>query len=203
MKLLIQFACMSGLVLGIFGCTSNAGREPNASMHHSVRNSDKIELPAGTLLKVELVDPLRSDTSLPGDAFLASIAEPVVVNGVAVLDNQTLIWGRVVDSVKSDRKKGSASLQLTLTDITESDRTTPIVTNVFTAGARIPRTDNLAAAPKGIYFVPFVRGKTTAPVGTLTTAASDSNIILGSREREVYFGPDTRINFTLLSPVKL
>jgi hypothetical protein len=152
---------------------------------------------------VELVDPLRSDTSLPGDAFLASIAEPVVVDGVTVLDSQTLIWGQVVDSVKSARRKGSASLQLTLTDITESDRTTPIVTNIFTAGARIPRSDGLAMPARGIYFVPFIRGKSRAPFGTLTTAASDSSVILGTKEREVYFGPDTRLNFTLLSPVGL
>jgi len=203
MKRLIQFACISGFVFVVFGCTSNTGHEPNTWMHHTVRKSDKIELPAGTLLKVELVDPLRSDTSLPGDAFLASIAEPVVVNGLTVLDSQTLIWGQVVDSVKSARRKGSASLQLTLTAITESDRTTPIVTNIFTAGARISTNDSVAVPAKGIYFVPFIRGKSKAPAGTLTTAASDSSIILGNREREVYFGPDTRINFTLLSPVEL
>jgi len=203
MKMLIHIACINGLLLGAFGCTSSPDRLPAAFPHQAIGRSAKIDLPAGTLLKVELVDPLRSDTSLPGDAFLASIAEPVIVNGVTVLDSQTLIWGQVVDSVKSDRKKGSSSLQLTLTGITESDRTTPIVTNVFTAGARTPKTDNLTVAAQGIYFVPFVRGKTTAPVGTLTTAASDSSIILSTKEREVYFGPDTRINFTLLSPVKL
>src|SRR4051812_22011078 len=131
MKKLFQFAWISGLLLGLYAC-SNGGpaRKPTALLHHPTRKTLNEELPAGTMLKVYLLDPLRSDTSMPGDAFLVSIAEPVVLDGVTILDSQTLIWGQVVDSVKSAQRKGSASLELTLTNITESERTIPIVTNV-------------------------------------------------------------------------
>jgi hypothetical protein len=192
MKTAIQFAFIAGLLSGLYSCTP--GLDPN---------SPKVLLPAGTLLKVSLVDPLRSDTSSPGDVFLVSMAEPVVMDGATVLDSQTFLWGKVVDSVESGRIKGSAGLQLTLIDITQSERTIPIVTNTFTAGPRIMRGGLVEAAESGIRRVPFLRENIKVPIGVLTTAAADSGVILGTREREIYFGPETRLNFTLLSAVEL
>ena len=40
-----------------------------------------VVIPSGTVLKVSLIDALNSDTSSAGDRFLASLAEPVVING--------------------------------------------------------------------------------------------------------------------------
>jgi hypothetical protein len=189
MKTAIQIALIVGLLSGIYSCTSS----PNPESH-------RVLLPAGTLLKVSLVDPLRSDTSSPGDIFLVSMAEPVVMDGVTALDRETLLWGKVLDSVESGRAKGSAGLQLTLIDITQSERTIPIVTNTFTVGARIQRN---GITETGIRIVPIMRDSSKVPIGMLTTAAGDSGVILGTREREIYFGPETRLNFTLLSAVQL
>ena len=192
MKRAIQFALMLALLSGLNSCTSGPDRE-----------TAKVFLPAGTLLKVSLVDPLRSDTSIPGDIFLVSLAEPIVMNGVTALDSQTLLWGRVIDSASSGRVKGTAGLQLTLIDITQSERTIPIVTNTFAAGAVITRSGVAEGAANGIHSVPFINYNNKSPVGMLTIAAADSAVILGTREREIYFGPDTRLNFTLMSDVEM
>jgi hypothetical protein len=125
------------------------------------------------------------------------------MDGVTALDRETLLWGKVLDSVESGRAKGSAGLQLTLIDITQSERTIPIVTNTFTVGARIQRSGIAETTATGIRIVPILRDSRKLPIGMLTTAAVDSGVILGTREREIYFGPETRLNFTLLSAVEL
>src|SRR5437762_13585972 len=96
----------------------------------------KTTVPAGTKLRVALLDAVSSDKSRPGDQFLASLTEPVVVEGKTVLAKGTKVRGRVVDAVESGRVKGRAMLGLTLTQIvTEEDKSLSISTKPYTAVA--------------------------------------------------------------------
>lgn len=57
-----------------------------------------LRLPAGTVLQVELVDPLNSATSKLGDRFAIRLAEPVTVDGVVVAPAGATGEGEVVDA---------------------------------------------------------------------------------------------------------
>src|SRR5947208_690344 len=46
---------------------------------------EKLTIPSGTVLTVLLIDGLGTDTNSAGDRFLASLAEPVVVDGGTLL----------------------------------------------------------------------------------------------------------------------
>ena len=74
-------------------------------------------IPSGTRFRVALIDAVSSDKSRPGDSFMASLAEPIAVDGKTVLEMGTIIHGRVVDAKESGRVKGRATIELTLTDI--------------------------------------------------------------------------------------
>src|SRR5262245_29363892 len=77
----------------------------------------RIVIPAGTRLRVSLIDAVSSDKSRPGDQFMASLAEPVVVDTKTVLEKGTKVRGRVIDARESGRVKGRASIELMLTEI--------------------------------------------------------------------------------------
>jgi hypothetical protein len=86
-----------------------------------VKPEPKITVPAGTKLRVALLEAVSSDKSHVGDLFLTSLTAPVVVGGKTVLPKGTKVRGRVVDASGAGRVQGRASIQLTLTQIVVGD----------------------------------------------------------------------------------
>lgn len=58
-------------------------------------------VPAGTPIVVEIFDTLVSDERHPGEAFALRLAEPVVVDGVAILPAGTPGGGEIVHAAKA------------------------------------------------------------------------------------------------------
>ena len=76
---------------------------------------------AGTYVTVHINQPLSSDHNQPGDAFSASLARPLVVDGVVVAQTGQTVGGRVVEAQKAGRVSGVSRLKLQLTDLTLVD----------------------------------------------------------------------------------
>ncbi len=80
----------------------------------------QLTMPAGTYLTVRVNQMLSSDKNQPGDAFTASLMQPVVVNGVVVAEPGQTLGGRVVTAEKHHYDK-PARLGLALTNLTLVD----------------------------------------------------------------------------------
>jgi hypothetical protein len=143
----------------------------------------KIVIPSGTVLKVSLIDALDSDTSSPGDRFLASLAESVVVNGATLLPKGTKVRGRVIDADGSGRVKGRAAIRLALTDINAE---------IIAGGAGV-----------GAVIGAITGGKTGAGIGAVTGGGAGTGVVLATKGKEIHYGPETRLNFTLTNSVEL
>src|SRR5262245_34133322 len=91
--------------------------EPKSELQPRPAPVPMTTIAAGTRLRVALIDPVSSDKSHAGDQFMASLTEPVIVDGKTVLKKGTKVRGRVVDAKDSGRVKGRASIELTLTQI--------------------------------------------------------------------------------------
>jgi hypothetical protein len=72
---------------------------------------------AGTYLTVRINQPLSSDRNQAGDAFSASLARPVVVDGIVVAQTGQTVGGQVVEAQKAGRTTGVSRLRLQLTDL--------------------------------------------------------------------------------------
>jgi len=72
-------------------------------------------LPPGTLLTVELEDSLSTAKVRAGDAFAASVAAPLVVEGETVIERGAEVAGRV-EAAQS--RPGSGYVRLTLNEVT-------------------------------------------------------------------------------------
>src|SRR5262245_42337087 len=92
-----------------------------------------VEIPAGTTLTVAMIDAVGTDTSKAGDTFMASIAEPVVVDGKTVLPKGMKVRGRVATVDEPGRVKGKAAMSLVLTQFVKDGKTYAITTEPFTA----------------------------------------------------------------------
>lgn len=95
------------LILGVlFGFSMNA----NASVNNKTFKTDvqAIRIPAGTVLNLELIEPISTRTGSVGDEFSAMIKNDKIVNGKIVLPAGSIIRGTVNKITPSKRLSRSA-----------------------------------------------------------------------------------------------
>ncbi len=81
----------------------------------------QLTLKAGTYVTVRVNQPLSSDKNQAGDAFTATLAQPVVVDGVVVAQRGQTIYGHVTEAKKAGRVEGTSRLGVQLTELTLVD----------------------------------------------------------------------------------
>ncbi|HSU88209.1 MAG TPA: hypothetical protein VLL56_05210, partial [Terriglobia bacterium] len=142
-----------------------------------------------------------------GDSFKASIAEPIVVNGETVVGRGTRVEGRVVDAEGSGRIKGRANIRLVLTSIVDGAKTYPIVTRPYVAEAEATkgRDAGIIAGGAGIGAAigALTGGKKGALEGGAIGGGAGTAAVLATKGKEVEFGSETRLNFTLDRPAQV
>jgi hypothetical protein len=100
-------------------------------------------LPSGTLLTVQLEDSLSADKVRAGDAFAASLAAPLAIDGDTLIERGTTVTGRV-ESAQSQADlpgliPGSGYFRLTLSAITVEGRQLALQTSsLFARGSSQP-----------------------------------------------------------------
>lgn len=113
-----SYVLCAGLILWVMGvapATTMAQKRTTASV------------PAGTEIKVRLIDQLDTGEAKAGQTFSGTISQPVVAGGKIVLAKGTKVSGRVIEAVSSGRLKRPASITLELTQIGgRSVRTDPL-----------------------------------------------------------------------------
>ena len=88
-----------------------------SAMSSKAEARQPVVLPTGTTLTVRLRDAVGSKISQPGQAFSATLASAVEVDGRDVIPAGATASGVVVDAAPLGRFKGGARLQLKLTSI--------------------------------------------------------------------------------------
>lgn len=101
-------------------------------------------LPSGTLLTVQLDDSLSTTNVHAGDAFTASVAAPLTVDGDTLVERGTAVTGRVEsEQSQTDRPglvPGSGYFRLTLNAITIEGRQIALQTSSLFARGQSPNT---------------------------------------------------------------
>jgi hypothetical protein len=210
----ILFVSMSLSVL--IGCghqpsTTNAdstGKSPAVLDPSSETNPEpRLVIPAGTRLRVALLDTISSDKSRPGDSFMASLAEPVVIDGKTALEKGTKVRGMVIDAKGSARVKGRASIQLTLTEIMPAGRSLKISTKAYSAVAESTKTRDAAVigggAGLGAAIGAIAGGGKGALIGAAVGGGAGTGTVLATKGKEIHYSPETRIPFTLARSIEI
>jgi len=80
-----------------------------------------LTLAPGSFFSIRVNQMLSSDHSKVGDVFTASLARPIIVNGVVVAERGQTVAGRVAQVDKGGLLKGSTKLGIELTELTLID----------------------------------------------------------------------------------
>jgi hypothetical protein len=164
----------------------------------------EVTIPANTRLSVTLSTPVASDASRVEDVVLGSLAQPLVVSGTTVLPAGSELRGTVLQSTRSGRVKGKASIAFRFDRVTV--RGEPLVIQT----ARIAReaTSSSGSDVKkgaigggvGAIVGGIAGGGTGAAIGA---AAGATGTVLATRGNEVRLPAGTTVTTTLQKPLTI
>jgi BON domain len=157
--------------------------------------------PAGTEITVTVDQTLSSKTSQPGQAFLATVAQPVTVDGRTVIPKGSSVSGKVLRAKQKGKIKGEGELAITLTGVTIRERNYPLSVGSLDStikgkGKRTAVTTGGGAAG-GALIGGLAGGGKGAGIGALVGAAGGlvGGAFTGNKQIEI--PAETPLTFTL------
>jgi hypothetical protein len=164
-------------------------------------------VPAGTVLTVRTGQALSSKSSQTGQAFLATLAQPVSVKGRSALTTGSTVSGTVVTAKAKGKVKGEGQLDLSLTSISVGGHTYQIQTSVLSStvkgkGKRTAATTGGGAAG-GALIGGIAGGGKGAAIGAGVGAAAGfiGGTLTGNKQIEI--PAESALSFTLAQPLTL
>jgi hypothetical protein len=143
-----------------------------------------------------------------GDTFLATLTQPLVVDGWVIAERGSRLEGRVVDTEQAGRVKGVAHLRISIVRLATSDgqyiriRTEPFVkdgpTSTGTDAAKIG-----AGAAIGAIVGAIAGGAKGAAIGAGAGGAAGAGDVLLTRGKPAEIKVETRVSFRVIDSVTI
>jgi len=169
---------------------------------------DALTIPAGTVIQVRTSDWLSSDRNKPGDEFIATLAQPIVVDGWVVMRRNQNIIGHVTDAKRAGRVKGVSKLQLDLSQLTLVDgQLLPVRTTLLNASAGTSNGRDAAAigltTGTGAAIGAAAAGGPGAAIGAGAGFVASVAGVLLTRGKPTIIPPEDVLTFRLENPVTI
>lgn len=167
-----------------------------------------INIPAGTWIKVRVDDRISSDSNRTGDVFTATLAQPVIVDGVVVARRGQTMEGRVTEAVRAGRVKGRSHLAIEMVEMALADgRQVPVRTQLMESGAVSTKGRDAAGAgvttATGAAIGAAASGGKGAAIGAGAGAAAAIIGVLATRGAATTIYPESVLTFRTLSPIAI
>jgi len=218
-------------LLALFGCNhsnsassqnSNSNSGPSSSSSSAPANAANgtsappapapappppIVIPAGKVLTVTVDQDISTKTNSSGDRFLASLAEPVRVDGETVVPAGTRASGTVVEAQAAGHLKGGAILALTLDSITLGGQKFPLETSEFEDAGKGRGKRTAVGGGGGAAFGAIVGalagGGKGAAIGALAGGGAGTAGAAYTGKRDITIPAETRLHFKLKDSITI
>lgn len=172
------------------------------------RTPRTVTIAGGTLISVRLAEKVSSETHKEGDAFLATLDQPLVVNELVIAERGARAEGRIVASEGAGRVKGVSSIALELVTVTTSDgQRIELKTQSFAKeGPKTVAQDAAkvgAAAGIGAAIGAIIGGGKGAGIGAAAGGAAGTGTVMATRGKAAELPAETRISFRVNEPVEV
>jgi hypothetical protein len=160
----------------------------------------------GTFFTIRVNQPLSSDHNKVGDLFTASLAKPIIVNGIVVAERGQTVAGRVADVEKGGLLKGSTKLAIELTELTLMDGTqVPVHSQLISItgpgnGPRDVAVVGSTTAVGAVIGAAAARG-TGAAIGAGAGAAAGLIGVLAAKGIPTIIRPEAVLTFRMDQPI--
>lgn len=179
---------------------------PPATNQQNPPVPSQLTLDPGTFVTVRVDQFLSSDRNQAGDTFSATLAQPLVIEGIVVAQRGQTVGGRVTDAEKAGRVKGVSRLALTLTDLSLVDgHVMPIQTTLTNLKGPTSNGRDAAAIAGTTAFGAAVGAAaawgTGAAIGAGAGLVASTVGVLVTRGRPTVIYPESLLTFRLSAPV--
>ena len=198
------------------GTADYSGSKPGpggaaTSSSHSISQAPggpaAIDLPVGTQLRVRLDDDLGSKISQPGEAFTATVADDVVVDGQAVIAKGSRADGTVVDAQPLGKIKGGARLRVRLDRIHTNWGSYPVETSSISHAEKGKGKRTLlmggGGAALGALIGGLAGGGKGAAIGAAAGAGAGTAGSAFTGNKQIVLPAETLLTFKLEQPVHI
>lgn len=166
-----------------------------------------VELPAGTVLTVRMIDPVDSEISRVGETFRASIDEPVVVGSDQVIPRGADVVVKLVDDKQSGKISGKTELTLDLVSVFVNGKIVDVNTAAVTreSSSRAGRSGKVIGGTTalGAIIGALAGGGKGAAIGAASGAGVGTAAQVATKGQRVHIPSETRLTFTLEYPVRI
>ena len=114
---------------------------PEATPPAPAASTTSMTIPAGTVLKIRMIDAVDSEVSQLGQTFQASLDDPITVNGETVIPRGADVVAKLVEDKQSGKISGRTELTLDLKSIRVNGRMVDLVTEEVTTSSESRTVD--------------------------------------------------------------
>jgi len=167
-----------------------------------------VTLAAGTTLAARIGETISSSRNQPGDSFLATLTQQLVIDGFIIAERGARMEGRVVEAAQAGRGKGTSHLGISIVRLATADgqniriRTEPYNKD----GANQAATDAAkvgGGAALGAIIGAIAGGGKGAGIGAGAGGAVGAGDVLLTRGKAVEIPVETRITFRVQDAVTI
>ncbi len=181
--------------------------EPQA-LPQQASNAAPLVLPAGTWISIRVNQPLSSDRNLPGDSFTATLAQPIIADGIVVARRGQTLAGRVAEAVKGGRVKGTSRLGVEITELSLVDgQQVPVRAQLVQSSAGTSKGRDAGAIGTttgvGAAIGAVAGGGFGAGMGAIAGAGAAAIGVLVTRGHATEIYPEEMITFRTLAPITI
>ncbi|MGI9100861.1 MAG: hypothetical protein ACR2IF_00320 [Terriglobales bacterium] len=169
--------------------------------------AQKLVVPAGERIVVRLGQAVGSKISQPGQAFAATVAEPVEINGKVAIPQGAEASGIVAEAVPLGRFKGGAKLRLVLNTVNVGGNSYKLETAAITESAKGKGKRTAVAvgggAGLGAIVGGLVGGGKGAAIGAAAGAGAGTAGAAFTGNKNIELPAESALSFKLLQPVEM
>jgi hypothetical protein len=191
---------------GTAGAREAAPAEPSPIAPDALPGQPDVSIPRGARLEVLVDESLNTRRNRAGDAFLATLAEPVDVEGRTVLPAGTVFTGHVTTADESGRLQGRAVLSVTLDSFHHEGADYRIQTDrvIRESDSHAKRNAGFIGGGAGLGAVigAIAGSGKGAAMGALAGGAAGTAGAAATGKLEVGFPSEARLTFSLAAPIR-
>lgn len=166
-----------------------------------------VDIPAGTVLTVRMIDAVDSQVNQLGQTFQASIDEPVVVNGQTVVPRGADVVAKLVDDKQSGKLSGKTELTLALVSLKVNGRSVDVTTEEVRSASesRGSKSGKVigGTAAVGAIIGAIAGGGKGAAIGAASGAGAGTAVQVLTKGQHVKIPSETRLSFTLRNAARI
>src|SRR5712692_7490231 len=167
----------------------------------------RLEIPAGTSVRVQMIDGVDSSVNKAGEMFHASLVSPIVVDDQIVVPAGTDTYVKLVNAKSAGHMTGQSTLALELVRMEFQGKSFALASNEYTqtGSSRGKRTAETVGggAVLGTLLGAVIGGGKGAAIGAATGAGAGGVAEGVTKGQQVRIPSETKLDFSLDQPVEV